>query len=247
MNLISVDQSVVTYFTAALDCHITNLANERARYSLAHELGHHALSTITADANNTRGLVFEEILNGLWSRDVGKAWVLDACVTANTAMMAYFAKCFLPESLPRGLPIWCTNTFVGLPSPTWVSAGNGPADGLPPAPAGQGVWLAQSQPPRITVRVSAGSGQPLTDLVDALVRFLAFLRDMVRLFDRAIEAACFIRLIVRSGLRHRPNTLALALIILATCRRYGRRSEPDDHASLLNRRHLITRESRPQT
>jgi hypothetical protein len=79
------------------------------------------------------------------------------------------------------------------------------------------------------------------------VRFLAFLRDMVRLFDRAIEAACFIRLIVRSGLRHRPNTLALALIILATCRRYGRRSEPDDHASLLNRRHLITRGSRPQT
>ena len=40
-----------------------------------------------------------------------------------------------------------------------------------------------------------------------------------------------------AALARDPNLLALVLVILAVCRRYGRRSEPDDHVVLPMRRY----------
>lgn len=95
--------------------------------------------------------------------------------------------------------------------------------------------------------MSLGGRPSHADARDALLRFLDLLHDMMRLFDRAIEVLSLICLIVRSGLRHRPNALAFVMVVLAACHRYGHRSEPDDHASLLYRRHLVIRGSCPQT
>ena len=240
MTLIVEGASEVAYF-AALDRRIADLTTERARFSWAHEVGHQALDLITTGANDAARWVFEDLVNSILLHDLGETWL-----STPTSLAVEFKDRFV-EVLPaasrvQGLPTWCTNTFVGLPAPTWVRRDSACAC-PPPAAVGWDV----SPSPRITARISAGSGWLLADTLDAIQRFLNFLHNMVRLFDRAIEAACVMRLIVRSGLRHRPATLAFVLIILATCRRYGRRSEPDDHASLLNRRHLVIRGSCPQT
>lgn len=247
VTLIVEGPSEVAFF-AGLDRRITELSSRRNLYSRAHELAHHALEMIATGANDTGMAVFETPIKPQWTRDEDKPslWPPFTPLKLTVVTADYFSQCMLPTSRPLRLPTWCTNTFVGLPAPTWTSSGNALDRGLPPAPAGQDVGLVRSKPPWVTVRIAAGSGQLVTDLTDSLLRLLAFLRSMVRLFDRAIEAACVIRLIVRSGLRQRPNGLAFALIILGTCRRYGRRSEPDDHASLLNRRHLVSTGSCPQ-
>lgn len=247
MTIIVEGKSDVAYF-AALDHCIIDLTAERARFSLAHEELHQTLELITTSANYTgTAAIFERFLRIVWEHDASKVWSADVLPSGSVVTDDRFPERPVSAREPDGLPIWCTNTFVGLPAPRWVSTANASAGGLPLAFAAQDVGLVHAEPPRITVRVSTGNRQLLTDLLAALLRFLDFLRDMVHFFDRAIEAAYLIRLIVRSGLRHRPNPLAFALIILATCRRYGRRSEPDDHASLLNRRHLVIRGSCPQT
>ena len=232
-------------FFRALDCYVADLTTERTRFSRAHEQLHQALEIIVIDSNAMRAIVFESLFKCLARHAMSRPWLADTPASFTAAADDRSAQCPHPAKEPDRPPVWCTNTFVGLPAPTWVSSGNASSGGLPPVSAGQDVGLVRSEPPRITVRVSADNRQLLTDLLAALLRFLDFLTDMVRLFDRAIEAACLIRLIVRSGLRHRPNAVALVLIMLATCRHYGHRSEPDDHASLLNRQHLVIRGSCP--
>lgn len=243
MTIIVEGKSDVAYF-ASLDHCITGLTAERARFSQAHEELHRTLELITADANFTgTAAIFENFLRIIWEHDAGKADLVLSFALPDDR----FPERPLSAREPKCLPFWCTNTFVGLPAPKWVSTDNAPAGALPPASASQDAGLAHSEPSRMPVRVSADNQQLLTDLLAALLRFRDFLRDMVHFFDRAIEAARLIRLIVRSGLRHCPNTRAFVLILLATCRRFGRRSEPDDHASLLYRRHLVIRGNCPQT
>jgi hypothetical protein len=232
---------------AALDRHIADLATERTRFSQACELGHRALELGTVSADDTARAVFEDLVSSILLVALDTGWFGD---TPTSFVAAEFKDRFI-EVLPaasqaHGLPTWCTNTFAGLPAPTWTSRGNA-GGGPTPTAAGWDVSPACCESPRIIVRISAGSKWLLTDVLNAIQRFLDFLHGMVRLLDHAIEAACVIRLIVRSGLRHRPNALAFVLIILATCRHYGHRSEPDDHASLLNRRHPVIRGSCPQT
>jgi hypothetical protein len=245
MTLIVEGTSEGAYF-AALDRRIADLTTERTRFSRAHELGHQALNLVTAGADDAARLVFEDIVSSLLLHNLGEVCFSDM-PTRHIVTVKFKARSVdvLPAlSRADGLPTWCTNTFVGLPAPTWAGSGSVDA-GSTPTTSGRDVSPACCESPRITVRFSAGSGWLRRDVVHALQRLLNFLHRMVRLFDRAIEAVCVIRLIVRSGLRHRPNTLAFALIILATCRHYGHRSEPDDHASLLNRRHLVIRGSCP--
>ena len=232
-------KSDAAYFRALDRCLTT-----RAQLSEAYEQLHQELETVTTGADDTRWDFYQELFNRLPCRDRGYLWFVKARPDYRVVVDdARSAERTLPARQPDGLPVWCTNTFVGLPAPTWVGSGDASTGGLLPISAGQDVGLLRSQPYGIALQISNRGGR----LRAALLRFLDFLRSMVRLFDRAIEAACLIHLIVRSGLRHRPNTLAFALIMLATCRRYGRRSESDDHASLRNRRHLVIRGSCPQT
>ena len=65
---------------------------------------------------------------------------------------------------------------------------------------------------------------------------------MVRAIDSVLAAVPLMRLLVRTGIRRRPRAEA-SLVIIAAWRRYGRRSEPDDHASLPIRRHLVSKVS----
>jgi hypothetical protein len=194
-------------FFRALDCYVADLTTERARFSRAYEQLHRALEIVTIDGNAMRAIVFESLFKCLAWHAMGKPWLADTPASFTVPADDRLAQCPLPAREPDRLPIWCTSTFVGLPAPTWVCSGSASAGGLPPAPAGQDVGLVRSEPPRITVRVSAGNRQLLADLLTALLRFLDFLSDMVRLFDRAIEAAYLICLIVRSGLRHHPLTV----------------------------------------
>jgi hypothetical protein len=207
MTLIVEGASEVAYF-AALDRRIADLTTERTRFSRACELGHQALELVTVGANDSARVIFEDLVSSILLHDLGKVWFSD---TPARFVVVEFKDRFI-EVLPaasqaHGLPTWCTNTFVGLPAPTWVSRGSADA-GPPPTTAGSDVSPACCEWPRTTVRISAGSVWLLTDALNAIQRFLDFLHGMVRLFDRAVEAACVIRLIVRSVLRHRPTTLA---------------------------------------
>jgi len=63
---------------------------------------------------------------------------------------------------------------------------------------------------------------------------------MIRVIDSVLTALLLMRLLVRAGLRRRISAISFVLGIVAVCRHYGHRSEPDDHASLLICRRLVS-------
>jgi hypothetical protein len=223
---------------ACLEREVAELSRQRNSYSRAHELAHHALAEIEAGASNADS-VFEGLVAALAQHDVGKA----SLVWRRFVVAEQGVFLIAPEPLPvarsaPSLPAWRADTFAGLPEPAWFSRDTPAVVAAAPVSGTQDIRLPYREPLQVSFRLFAGSGRLFGAARDALLRFLDMLRRMVRLLNGAI--GCRTQLIFQSGLRHRPNVLAFALIILAVCRRYGRRSEPDDHASLITRRHLVS-------
>lgn len=118
----------------------------------------------------------------------------------------------------------------GMPSQTWLTAGE------------KGVVTPAEANLRITysgdsAQVLAAVRAVLLRLVSALLATAYRWRTEIRLLRRK-------RSHVRARLGHcEPVRMldirAFVLAIVAVWRRYGHRSEPDDHASLINHRHLV--------
>jgi hypothetical protein len=69
---------------------------------------------------------------------------------------------------------------------------------------------------------------------------------LLHLLDGTIATLGLALVCVLAGLSHRPDALMFVLIMLAVCRRYGRREEPANHAFLPTRRFQTSLGSRPQ-
>jgi hypothetical protein len=220
-------------FLRALEQRIGPLSRQRDAYSRAHELAHHVMAASGAN-------------------DTGMSLVLDNFLLLSDSNHLQLAN--WPASLPAGvvqprsllislsastpsalhLPVWDTRAFAGVTGQAWFDSEDGTlATATPtfrvsrPRPVG-------SAPSRVTLYVTAVTWSLLVDGWAA----------MVRVIDSVLTALRLIRLLVRAGLGRRLNALAYVLVIIAACRRYGHRSEPDDHAPLLIRRHPTSAGSR---
>lgn len=221
--------SDLTYLNA-LDRRIGKLAAARQTYSRLHELAHQVAVGVN---------------------DTGMVIVLDTCLVLSTVEHDHVAD--LPAALSAvgfqsgttpgpepagfppflGLPFWNTPAFAGLAVETW----SGHGDASQTADHALSVRNLKARRPvlsRVIFHVPVGTGALLVEGWAA----------MVRAIDSVLALMLLMRLLVRVGLRHRSNATGSVLIILATCRRYGRRSEPDDHASLPIRRYLVSVGSR---
>lgn len=82
-------------------------------------------------------------------------------------------------------------------------------------------------------------------------RETALLRDsgnaLLRLLDGILAALRLMVVLVLAALSRHPDALIFVLVMLAACLRYGRREEPDDHASLPTRRYQTSLGSCPQS
>ena len=70
---------------------------------------------------------------------------------------------------------------------------------------------------------------------------------LLRLLDGILAALRLMLVRVLAALSRHPDALAFVLVLLAACLRYGRRSEPDDHAFLPIRRYQRSSGSCPQS
>jgi hypothetical protein len=213
------------------------LAAERAKFSLAHELAHHVLGEIEDNRTTATGagksfpllqqaaalLGMDELASYLGPT------VLYLGPTAQSAGDFDFPSVWpLPGT---GLPAW----RIGVLSKFGLS-------GCPTADSGASA-SAESVP---RVRPSGAARLPLLDPRTAYLKYLAALfADIAATAIRRIDGAQSVisaELARRAAvLTRNPGLRAFVLIILATCRRYGRRSEPDDHAVLPMRRYPTSR------
>jgi hypothetical protein len=98
------------------------------------------------------------------------------------------------------------------------------------------------------VIVPCPPAQNLRDILGCRVFRLTFQEDalpgstavFLRFIDGILAALRLMLVLVLSALSQQPDALAFVLVILATCLRYGRREEGDDHAFLLIRRFQIS-------
>jgi hypothetical protein len=81
-----------------------------------------------------------------------------------------------------------------------------------------------------TIQVLFRESSPLAE------RWAAF----VGLIDNLLSVFRCMKALLRAAVPLHPDVLAFVLVMLAACRRYGHRSEPDDHGSLLIQRHLVS-------
>jgi hypothetical protein len=207
---------------------IDRLSLLRSSYSRAHEVAHEALATDPATGAHLRVLLDTLIK----SEESVRSFPLDWMKGYSTASVLPSRLLHLPgihDSGPR-LPTWCTSDSAGMPAGTWLHKGTQTEPMATPA---------RTAPPRVRVLyclpVSADSA-----IIDSWA-------SIVRLLDRVLAALHLMRMRVRVGIRHHPNALTFVLVMLAACRHYAKRSEPDDHASLVIRRHLVSMGSCPQT
>jgi hypothetical protein len=144
----------------------------------------------------------------------------------------------LPANADRSprLPDWYSDAFTRIIMPGVLYTPDNTRYAAAPTPSSPDSQSDRSEPPRFSYQLTAGTWSLLADSFAAVVR----------LFDRAIGALLLLRMLVRTALNHRPNARAVVLLILAICRRYGRRSEPDDHDPLLIRRRLVSMGSCPR-
>jgi hypothetical protein len=68
---------------------------------------------------------------------------------------------------------------------------------------------------------------------------------ILRLLDGILAALCLVLVLVLAALSQQSNALNFVLVMLAACRRYGRRSEPDGHTFLPMRRYQTSLGSCP--
>jgi hypothetical protein len=197
---------------AGLVWDIRELSAQRKTFTQIHELAHHVL--IQVGDNET-----------------GMTALSDACAlllqvarpSAVERPSSLLGTSTLPidpgRSLPRGVPKFY--------QPSWLTEGlsrsfaQTPESPVSPA---QRVKLKTARPDQTLLRFIA---QLIADLAAALVRMV----------DNMLAAMHVTLARLVAALARDPNLLALVLVILAVCRRYGRRSEPDDHAVLPMRRY----------
>jgi hypothetical protein len=55
---------------------------------------------------------------------------------------------------------------------------------------------------------------------------------LVRLIDGILAALTLLLVAILSALSHQPDAIAFVLVVVATCRHYGHRGEPDGHSFL---------------
>jgi hypothetical protein len=218
----------------ALDFRINEVSARRRVYSeAAHELSHRLL-TVNA-ANNSGMVAMLDVAAFLVFKQYRRAYGLDRFPSDDVL------KLIMPlagqSSGPR-LPTWCTSDFVGMPPGTW----------LPRTSAIEALAAhAHIAEPRISFRLSDRTGSLLAAGQRVLMHMLEGLLAMVRLFDLQLRLLRHERSLIVARRGRGICAAAFVLRIIAVCRHYGHRSEPDDHAPLIIRRHLVPRGSCPQT
>jgi hypothetical protein len=210
-----------------LDRSIVMATARRGAYSLLHECAHQAIADADLESSKTDMLVFFERCQALMDP---VRCVQTNLPTFSVVQVKWSGNVAPPPAdapLTPRMPDWYCDAFTRMTAPRELCAGAENAAGPTASAAGPG--SARSELPRLCYRLTTGNLSLLADSFAAVVRLL----------DRVIGALLLMRMLVRTGLSHRAYARAFVLLILAACRRYGRRSEPDDHASLLIRRHLV--------
>jgi len=209
-------------------------AQRRAFYSAAHELAHHVVVLDGLDEMNNTGMASAinaiDLARGLLQpADAG--WIT---FTGRNAAALFFVATpkYTGGAVPR-LPTWATRDVAGTVSDMW--SGSSAIEAAYPAHMEQ----------QITFRLSV-----LASVRDALLRLIDTLISMARLWAMKIwlvhrERSHVVARVLARITGCLPVIRAFALVIVAVCRRYGHRSEPGDHASLLIRRHLVSMGSDP--
>lgn len=205
----------------ALDRRIGNVSGQRRLFlTAAHELAHHVLN-----GNNDTGMSMVLDAVGqivLHSGHLAPA-ITAAAFTADVTLLAADGPVYL-DGAPPHLPLWNTKEFAGLPTDAWRETGQ----------------VAVRAGLRVTFRLSREAGSPPPDVRVALLRLLKTLLDIARSCLLQLVLLGRERSIVLARLGRPPGTVAFVILILAACRHYGRRSEPDDHASLFTRQKLVS-------
>jgi hypothetical protein len=210
----------------ALDRSINELNAARRRFSLIHDLGHHILAEPGANESGMSA-VFDGLLI-LTKAEHDHLADLPSALSGGVLQPGATLSTLPVERQPApGLPTWNTRLFAGIAA--------GASFGVDPRAAGQqpANTNAVAFPPavaRVAFRVPTGVGPLLVDSWAA----------MVRAIDRVLTAELLMRLVVCAGIRCRARANSFVLVVIAACRRYGRRSEPDDYASLLSGRNLVS-------
>lgn len=215
-----------------LDQRIGRLSARRNAYSQAHELAHHVMA---ANEENLTGmaLVFDVLLMIAACADGQLADWPTGVTQHSPPLMSLFAN--TPPALR--LPTWTTRAFAEMRAQTWLRSGDRAQATSTPTTSVRNPGPARIAPLRVFYHLSVGAGSLIIDSWAAIVRVI----------DSVLAAMRLMRLLVRACLSYRLNALAFVLVMLAVCRHYGHRSEPDDHASLLIHRKLVSMGSRPPT
>jgi hypothetical protein len=219
-------------YLGAVNRRIDELSGRRTVFSTAaHELAHHALAI--NEANNTGMTAVLDALALLvhyeqfTPADLLPSFAGDA---ASPAMI--FIPKYRSDSVPR-LPSWATRDVAGMLSEVWHNSS-----------ATEAVNAIHTRP-QVTLRLSDDIGSLLADVLAALLRLRDVMLAMARLCGVEIWMLRRERSHVLARIGRLPDIRAFGLIIIAVCRHYGHRSEPNDHASLFFRRHLVPMGSCP--
>ena len=199
---------------AELTRDIRELSVQRKTFTQLHDLAHHVLSQ--DEVNQT-----------------GMAALSDAFALLRQSAQApavEWPSSFLGTAAAPAVDLvelTRTHSQVGLP-PCYTRALSSVSPQAPAAPV----------PPAWRVMLENASPDALLRYIAQLIADLAM--ALLRMTDSALSAMCTVlaRLVAASA--HGLNLLAFALMILAVCRRHGRRSEPDDHAVLPTCRYPTT-------
>lgn len=213
-------------YLVALNRRIGDLSGQRRMlFSAAHELAHYVLDS---DATNYTGMsaVFDALrLIQSRLRPERPAGSSSPAEGGPLLQPAIFSLA-VPVSAHH-LPPWTTSDFAGMPPGSWLS----------------GTTSAQvptsDELPAIMGMLNASVSFP-GGVQAALLRLLDLLLAEARLCLVQITLLARERPLILARLGRSLGTLAFFLVVLAACRRYGHRSEPDDHASLSIRRQLVS-------
>ncbi len=210
-------------YLGALDHRIGDLSAQRTGFlSAAHELAHHVLDWDGANSTGMSSVLDAlDLLRG-FGRPAPTDWPTSLAAEGEPPVTILLSES--RDETAHGLPLWTTSDFAGM---------------LP------GAWLGSSESvtggrPQVTFRLSNDTRSFLRNIRTVLLRFIDTLLAMARLCLVQILLLAYERSLVLARRGRSLGTLAFVLAILAVCRRYGRRSEPDDHASLIIRRRLVS-------
>jgi hypothetical protein len=218
-----------------LDQRIGQLSARRNAYSQAHELAHHVMAANEGDLAGTVVVIDSVLMLEDRDHDQLTDWPT-SFATGVTQPSPSPMSLFTSTPSAFRLPAWNTRPFAGMMAQTWLDSGDGTQATATPTLSVRNPDPARSAPPSVIYHLSVGAASLIIDSWAAIVRVI----------DSVLAAMRLMRLLVRAGLGYGLNALTFVLVMLAACRHYGHRSEPDDHASLLIRRNLVSMGSCPQ-